>query len=84
MSEKLLRETNGKAFSKTDIQNFKKVYSYLTRQVAHNTNQAKLHHKLAEKIWRRERTFEDLYQDLKKIYLIFLNKLFPDFFIKNF
>lgn len=66
VSKKLLRETNGKAFSKTDIQNFKKVYSYLTRQVAHNTNQAKLHHKLAEGIWRRERTFEDLYQDLKK------------------
>ncbi len=66
VSEKLLRETDGKDFTKTEIQEFKKVYSFLTRQVAHNTNQAKLHHKLAEGIWRRERTFEDLYQDLKK------------------
>lgn len=65
VSEKLLRENNGKNFTKTEVQEFKKIYSFLTRQVAHNTNQAKLHHKLAEGIWRRERTFEDLYQDLK-------------------
>lgn len=73
VSEKLLRETKGKKFTKVEIQEFKKVYSYLTRQVAHNTNQAKLHHKLAEGIWRRERTFEDLYADLKGNLLNFIS-----------
>lgn len=65
VSEKLLQASTERTFAKTEIQEFKKVYSFLTRQVAHNTNQAKLHHKLAEAIWRREQTFEALYQDLK-------------------
>lgn len=66
VSEKLLRETDGRAFTKVELCEFKKVYSFLTRLISHHANQAKLHHKLAEGIWRRERTFEDLYQDLKK------------------
>ncbi len=73
VSEKLLRETKGKNFTKVEIQEFKKVYSYLTRQVAHNTNQAKIYHKLAEGIWRRERIFEDLYADLKDNLLNFIS-----------
>lgn len=65
ISEKLLQASKERAFTKTEVREFKKVYSFLTRQVAHNSNQAKLHHKLAEAIWRREQTFEALYQDLK-------------------
>lgn len=66
VSEKLLQETDGQAFTKFELSEFKKVYSFLKRLISHYKNQAKLHHKLAEGIWRRERTFEDLYQDLKK------------------
>lgn len=66
ITNKLLRSQNEKRFNKAEIKEFKKVYCYLSRIVSHNKNEANLYHNLAEYIWRRERTFEDLYQDLKK------------------
>ena len=65
VSEKLLRYNDEKKFNKDQIKEFTKIYCYLSRYVSHNTNQAKLHHKLAEGIWRREKEFEELYMDLK-------------------
>lgn len=65
VSEKLFQSTDEKKFTKAEVQEFKKVYSYLTRFTSHNSNKVALPLKLSEGIWRRERTFEDLYKDLK-------------------
>ena len=65
ISDKYLNFIDGKDFSKSEILEFKKTYSYLTRLMAHNTNKAGLHQKLAEGIWRRNKEFEELYFDLK-------------------
>ena len=65
VSEKFLQETNGKCFTKAEVQELKKMYSYLARKVAHKSNQIKLHQKLAEGIWRKNKDFIELYQDLK-------------------
>lgn len=65
VSEKFLQETNGKCFTKAEVQELKKMYSYLARKVAHKSNQIKLHQKLAEGIWRKDKDFIELYQDLK-------------------
>ena len=65
ISDKYLNFIDGKDFSKSEIQEFKKTYSYLTRLLAHNSNKAGLHKKLAEGIWRRNKEFNELYADLK-------------------
>ena len=53
------------AFTKSEEQKFKKVYSYLTRFTSHNSNKVDLPQKLAEGIWRRNKEFGELYSDLK-------------------
>lgn len=65
VSEKLLRYNNEKNFDKSEIKEFKKIYSYLSRFDCHNKNAVNIHHKLAEGIWRREKEFQELYMDLK-------------------
>lgn len=54
-----------KAFTKSEEREFKKVYSYLTRFTSHNSNKVDLPQKLAERIWRRNKEFKELYFDLK-------------------
>lgn len=65
VSEKLFQSREEKIFTKSEIQEFKKVYSYLTRFTSHNSNKVDLPQKLAEGIWRRNKEFEELYFDLK-------------------
>ena len=65
VSEKLLRANIEKEFKKDEIREFKRMYCYLARVESHNSNQNYMHHRLAEFIWRRERSFEDIYSDLK-------------------
>lgn len=65
VSEKLFQSREEKIFTKPEIQEFKKVYSYLTRFTSHNSNKVDLPQKLAEGIWRRNKEFEELYFDLK-------------------
>lgn len=62
--EKLLKAPDSKNFEKQQIQEFKKVYSFLTRVTSHNTNEANLPHRLAEMIWRRDHSFEELLTNL--------------------
>ena len=61
----LLRANIEKEFKKDEIREFKRMYCYLARVESHNSNQNYMHHRLAEFIWRRERSFEDIYSDLK-------------------
>lgn len=65
LSENQLQSPNEKAFTKSEEQEFKKVYSYLTRFTSHNSNKVDLSQKLAEGIWRRNKEFEEFYVDLK-------------------
>lgn len=65
VSEKLFQSREEKIFTKSEIQEFKKVYSYLTRFTSHNSNKVDLPQKLAEGIWRRNKEFDELYADLK-------------------
>ena len=65
VSEKLFQSREEKIFTKPEIQEFKKVYSYLTRFTSHNSNKVDLPQKLAEGIWRRNKEFGELYADLK-------------------
>ena len=65
ISEKILQKTCIKEYTKKEIQEFKKIYSYLTRFISHNTSKFDLSKKIAEGIWRRNKEFDDLYFDLK-------------------
>ncbi len=65
VSEKSFQSPDEKAFTKSEEQEFKKVYSYLTRFTSHNSNKVDLPQKLAEGIWRRNKEFGELYADLK-------------------
>ena len=65
VSENPFQSPDEKAFTKSEEQEFKKVYSYLTRFTSHNSNKVDLPQKLAEEIWRRNKEFGELYADLK-------------------
>ena len=65
VSENLFQSPEEKAFTKSEEQEFKRVYSYLTRFSSHNSNKVDLPQKLAEGIWRRNKEFGELYADLK-------------------
>ena len=64
VSENPFQSPNEKAFTKSEEQEFKKVYSYLIRFTSHNSNKVDLPQKLAEGIWRRNKEFEELYFNL--------------------
>ena len=66
LSDYYLYGTLEKKFTKTQIREFKIMYSYLKRVESHNTNEYYMYHRLAEYIWRRDREYEDLYSDLKQ------------------
>lgn len=65
VSDKLLRAKLEKNFSKEEIREFKRMYCYLARLESHNKNAEYMHYRLAEFLWRREKEFDFLYQDLK-------------------
>lgn len=67
VTEKLLRASEEKNFTNEEIREFKRMYCYLARVESHNMNENYLYHRLAEFIWRREKTFDKLYSDLKNI-----------------
>lgn len=63
--QKPLRANKEKNFTKKEVQEFKKIYCHLARVESHNKFQTDLYQRLAEEIWRRDKTFEELYYDLK-------------------
>lgn len=65
VNKKHLQAKREKNFTDTEIQEFKKVYCYLSRIESHNMNEFCLHQRLAEGIWRRGKEFQELYGDLK-------------------
>jgi len=67
VSEEILEASNAKPFTKEQIQEFKKIYSFLARVTSHNKNETNLSHHLAEMIWRRNKPFEQLLPEVKKL-----------------
>lgn len=69
--DKLLHSTKEeKSFSRSEIQEFKKIYCYLSRVESHTKNKVNLYYKLAEALWRRNKTFDELYEDLRNNILL--------------
>lgn len=66
LSDYLLRGQFEKKFNKSEIREFKLMYSYLSRIESHNKNEHYMYYRLADYIWRRDREYEDLYTDLKQ------------------
>jgi len=58
---------NQRFLTKEENKEFKKVYCYISRTLIHNNNKYFLHHKIAEAIWRRNKSFEEMYSDIKKL-----------------
>lgn len=67
VSEKYLRATLEKNYTKEEIREFKRMYSYLSRIERHNMRENYMYFRLAEYIWRRKKNFEELYADLKNL-----------------
>lgn len=67
VSEKLLKSDKvEKPFTKEEVREFKISYSFLRRIESHNSNEYYMYYRLAEYIWRRNKNYKDLYQDLKQ------------------
>ena len=66
LSDYYLRGKLEKKFTKSQIREFKIMYSYLSRIESHNGNEQYMYYRLAEYIWRRCREYTYLYQDLKQ------------------
>ncbi len=68
INERPLRASIESNYSKADIANLKKVYSFIRRNIEkHNGNKVRLHYKIAEYIWRREQDFTSLYKDISSL-----------------
>lgn len=67
VSQRLLKSNNETNFTKVEIAEFKKIYCYLSRIESHNKHKANLCFHLAEKLWRRDKSFDFLYEDLKNL-----------------
>ena len=65
VSEKLLRAKLESKFKKDELKEFKRMYCYLARIEKHYENEIHMYHRLAESIWRSNKTFDSLYCDLK-------------------
>lgn len=67
VSDLVYSSENEQSFTKNEVKEFKKVYSYLTRCAFHNKIKHNLPLKLNEFLWRRNKNFEQLYFELKQL-----------------
>lgn len=67
VAKNLLKSDNECNFTKPQILEFKKICCYLSRVDSHIKHKSNLCFYLAEKLWRREKSFEYLYEDLKNL-----------------
>lgn len=65
VSDKIYESSKERNLTQDEIKEFKKVVSYISRSIVHNKNEYFLHNKIAEAIWRRNKSFEQLYSELK-------------------
>ena len=55
--------------AKNNRAEYKKIYYYLARELTHNSALTNMHHKIAEAIWKRNKSFEERYSELKFLIL---------------
>ena len=68
VSDKLFKtDKKEKEFTKDEVREFKITYSFLTRVESHNTNEHYMYYRLAEYIWRRNKDYKILYEDLTNL-----------------
>ena len=67
ISETLLSSDNDRPLSIKEKAEFTKIYCYLSRNLQHNKNSYNLNFKIAESLWRRNKSFKELYFDLKEL-----------------
>ena len=67
VSDLVYSSENEQSFTKNEVKEFKKIYCYLSRCAFHNKIKHNLHLKLNEFLWRRNKKFEQLYFELKKL-----------------
>lgn len=67
VSDKLLRASIEKNFTKSEIREFKNMYCYLSRIESRNINKNYMFYRLAEYIWRRNKEYKVLYADMTKL-----------------
>lgn len=67
VSDTLLSSDTSKSFSKNEEKQFKKLYSFLTRRLNHNTHKKYILLYLAEQIWRHKKTYITLKNELLNI-----------------
>jgi len=65
--EKPFKSDKQRFLTKVEDKEFKKVYCYISRALVHNKNEYFLHHKIAEAIWRRNKSFDEMYSDMKNL-----------------
>lgn len=64
--KKLISKFQEQAFSKSDMLEFKKDYSKLTRRVNHNSMQNFVHLHLAEQIFRFAHNYDEVYEEITR------------------
>ncbi len=67
VSDEVFESDNAEFLTKLEVKEFKKIYCYLSRCAFHNKIKHNLHLKLNEFLWRRNKKFEQLYFELKKL-----------------
>lgn len=66
--DKPFKSKDEKLCTNAETQEFKKIYSYIRRDMeSHIKNKTNLEHKIAESLWRRNKDFKTLYEDLTKL-----------------
>lgn len=67
VSEELSQAPHSQSIKPNEVKVFKTIYSYLTRVMSHHAHSTYLPHHLAEGIWRRNKPFEQLLNELKSL-----------------
>lgn len=67
ISSIILEAETNRFLTAEETKEFKKIYSYISRIISHNQNKYSLHQKIAEGLWRRNKEFEELYFDIKRL-----------------
>lgn len=67
IAEKTFNMQNEQYSESNQKSSYKNIYLYLRRILYHNSNYLQLHHKIAEAIWKRNKSFDEKYSDLKNL-----------------
>lgn len=67
VTDKPLRAPFEDLKTRAELREFRKVYCYINRVIENRNREKYLYHHLAENIWRRNKSFEEMYSDIKNL-----------------